>query len=254
MLPSKKFISLPIISLKEGQQIGYVRNIVINPKSRAVAALIVDPKRFFTEQRIIPFNRVVSIGENAITVSSESQVEKAANLPDIVQLLKEKTAVIGMKVLTANGKTLGIVDEFYIDQENGNLDFIDISGGKIEGIFHGKARLKADEIITLGSDVMVVSEESEQKLEIFTKGINNNIKSLIKVASGKIVKQGEKISNSLKSNSKNETVFQEIQENLQEPVRSTSNLPGQGKGESLNSLLAESSMEQESEETNNKPV
>lgn len=47
MLPSKKFLSLSIISLKEGQQIGFVRNLVIDPKTKAVARLCGRSERDF---------------------------------------------------------------------------------------------------------------------------------------------------------------------------------------------------------------
>jgi len=208
VLPSKKFLSLSIISLKEGQQLGYVRNLIIDPKAKAVAALIVDPKGFFKEQRIIPFNRVVSIGENVITVSTESQVEKATNLPDILELLKEKTAIIGIKVITASGKTLGIVEEFYIDSSDGAIASLDISDGKIEGLFNGKTRLQADDILTIGSDVIVAVKDSEEKLEVFNKGIGENIKSFIQVASSKAASKGQQINDYWK-NKKNKDAQQE---------------------------------------------
>ncbi|HHV63749.1 MAG TPA: photosystem reaction center subunit H [Peptococcaceae bacterium] len=212
MLPSKKFLSLPIISLKEGQQIGFVRNLVINPKTRSVAALIVDPKGFFKEQRIIPFNRVVSIGENAITVSTESQVEKAINLPDILDLLKEKTAIIGIKIITTNGKTLGIVDEFYVNPEDGSIVCLDFSGGKIEGLFNGKLRIKANEILTMGSDVIVVAKDCEERIEILSKGLNENVKSILQTASGKAAEKKHKLSNSWRNRKSNK-----LKENKEEP-------------------------------------
>jgi uncharacterized protein YrrD len=212
VLPSKKFLSLPIISLKEGQQIGFVRNLVIDPKSRAVAALIVDPKGFFKEQRIIPFNRVVSIGENAITVSTESQVEKATNLPDILELLKEKTAIIGIKIITTNGKTLGLVDEFYINAEDGSIACLDFSGGKIEGLFNGRMRIKANEILTMGTDVIVVAKDCVERIEALNKGLNQNVKTIIQTASGKAAEKKHKISNSWR-NRKNKKI-KETEEEL----------------------------------------
>ncbi len=227
MLPSKKFLSLPIISLKEGQQIGFVRNVVIDPKTRALAALIVDPKRFFKEQRIIPFNRVVSIGENAITVSTASQAEKAANLPDILHLIKEKTAVIGIKVLTADGKTLGIVNEFYINKEDGSIASFDVSSGKIEGLFYGKARLKADEILTMGSDVLVASEGCEEKLEVFSKGIKGNFKSFFQIASSKATQRGQRINTYWESKRKQKIENLEIQEVIEEQSYPASNISGE---------------------------
>ncbi|MGI5901420.1 MAG: PRC-barrel domain-containing protein [Desulfitobacteriia bacterium] len=174
MLSSRKFLSLPIISVREGRQLGFVRNIVINPKTKTVAALIVDPRRFFKEQRIIPFNRVVNIGENAITINTESQVERAANLPDILQLIKEKVALIGIKVLTEKGKKIGVVDEFYINIPEGTISIIDIS----TRAFNLKVRLKAEEIITMGADVLIVAEDCEQRMEVISKGVRENVKTL----------------------------------------------------------------------------
>ncbi|KUO60515.1 MAG: photosystem reaction center subunit H [Gracilibacter sp. BRH_c7a] len=193
MLASKKFLSLPIISLKEGQQIGFVRNLVINPKTKSIVALVVDPKGFFKEQRIIPFNKVVSLGENAITISTESQVEKATNLPDILELLREKAAILGIKVITENGKTLGVTDEFYINPQTGQIASIDISEGKIEGLFNGKARLKAEDILTIGPNVIVVDSNCESRLEIYNKGINENLKSFLHVASSKAAEKGQRL-------------------------------------------------------------
>jgi uncharacterized protein YrrD len=193
VLPSKKFLSLPIISLKEGQQIGYVRNLVVNPKTKSIAALVIDPTGFFKEQRIIPYNRVVSVGENAITVSTESQVEKATSLPDILDLLKDKAAIIGIKVVTENGKNLGIVEEFYIDSHNGRIVNLELSEGRIEGIFGSKAHLNADLIITIGPHAIIVCQDTEFKLEVYNKGLNENIKSFWHSASSKASEKGHQL-------------------------------------------------------------
>lgn len=198
MLPSKKILSLPIISLKEGQQIGFVRNLVIDPNAKSVAALIVDPRGFFKEQRIIPYNKVVSIGENVITVGAEKQAEKATNLPDIMELLKEKAALIGIKVITANGKTLGLIEEFYVDAESGAISCLEISGGKIDGLFKGKARMNADDVLTIGADVVVAAKGCEERLELFTKGINENVKQLFQVATQKASRKSQEVNHILK--------------------------------------------------------
>lgn len=202
MLASKKFLSLPIISLKEGQQIGFVRNMVVNPKTKSIVALVVDPKGFFKEQRIIPFNKVVSLGENAITISTESQVEKATNLPDILELLREKAVILGIKVMTESGKTLGVTDEFYINPQTGQIASLEISEGKIEGLFNGKARLKAEDIITIGPNVIVVDNDCESRLEVYNKGINENLKSFLHTASSKASEKSQRLNDYWKKNIK----------------------------------------------------
>ncbi|MCL1790950.1 MAG: PRC-barrel domain-containing protein [Peptococcaceae bacterium] len=184
MFASRKILALPIFSLQEGQRIGHVRSLVINPNSKSVAALVVDPKGFFQDQRIIPFNRVSSIGEDAITVASGNQAEKAASLPNIMGLIKERTMVIGLRVVTDSGKTLGLVEEFYVDPETGNIMELEVSGGRIEGFFSGRFRLKIENIMTFGKDAVVIRHENLEKLVAY-KGLNENARELWNATSDK---------------------------------------------------------------------
>ena len=177
--PSKEFHSLPIVSLSEGQHIGYVKSLVVDAQSKALAALVIDPKGFFKDQRIIPYSKVVSVGEDAITIDKGSYVEKSASLPEILQLIKERLSIIGTRIITQNGKTLGVVDEYYINPTNGQITQVEISGGKIEGFFSGKALLDAQYLLTIGQDVIVAQQGSESHLLVADKGINESLKSLL---------------------------------------------------------------------------
>lgn len=179
MRPSRKYLSLPIISLSEGQHIGYVKILILNAKTKALAALVIDPKGFFKEQRIIPYSKVVSVGDDAITIDKGSYAEKSTSLPEILDLLKEKTALIGSKVVTESGKTLGVVDEYYVAPEDGQIEEIEISGGKIEGLLNGKAILSADQIITIGRDILITKKGSEAELKLSDKGLTDTLKSVI---------------------------------------------------------------------------
>ncbi|MDR2737203.1 MAG: PRC-barrel domain-containing protein [Gracilibacteraceae bacterium] len=187
MFASRKILSLPIFSLQEGQRVGHVRSLVINPNTKSIAALMVDPKGFFQDQRIIPFNRVSSIGEDAITVTSGNQAEKAANLPNIMSLIKERTLVVGLRVVTDAGKTLGLVEEFYVDTETGNIMELEVSGGRIEGFFSRRFRLRVENIMTFGKDAVVIRHENLEKL-VANKGLNENARELWQTTSSKASK------------------------------------------------------------------
>lgn len=179
MKPSKKFLSLPIISLQEGQQIGYVKSLILDAGTKALAAIVVDTKGFFKDQRIIPYSKVVSVGEDAITIDTESHVEKTTNLPELLELVKDKLTIIGTKMVTETGKTLGIADEYYVDKATGKIAQIEISGGKIEGFLSGKAFISADYITTLGHDVIITQKGSENSLTVADKGLSDSFKNLI---------------------------------------------------------------------------
>lgn len=179
MKPSRKFLSLPIVSLSEGQHIGYVKNLVIDSESKSLAALVIDPKGFFKDQRIIPYAKVVSVGDDAITIDKGAYVEKSTSLPEILTLIKEKLTIIGTRVITQSGKTLGIVEEYYVDSATGKIEQIEISGGKIEGFFNGKAVLDAEYITTIGQDVIVTQKGCENNLVVADKGITDTFKSIV---------------------------------------------------------------------------
>lgn len=179
MKPSRKFLSLPIVSLSEGQHIGYVKSLVIDARTKSLAALVVDLKGFFKDQRIIPYSKVISVGEDAITIDKGAYVEKSASLPEILSLIKEKLSIIGTRVITQNGKTLGVAEEYYIDPETGRITQIQISGGKLEGLLNGKALLQAEYISTIGQDVIVTEKGSETHLVTADKGLSDSFKSLV---------------------------------------------------------------------------
>ncbi|OLN28181.1 PRC-barrel domain-containing protein [Desulfosporosinus metallidurans] len=179
MKPSRKYLSLPIISLQEGQQIGYVKAIILNASTKSLAAIVVDPKGFFKDQRIIPYSRVVSVGDDAITIDKESHVEKTSNLPELFDLVKEKLTIIGTKMVTETGKTLGTADEYYVEPQTGKITQIEISGGKLEGFLSGKALIAAEYIMTIGHDVIVTQKGSENALTVADKGLNDSFKNLV---------------------------------------------------------------------------
>jgi len=176
---SRKYLSLPIISLQEGQQIGYVKNLILDASTKSLAAIVVDPKGLFKDQRIIPYSKVVSVGDDAITIDKESHVEKTSNLPELLDLVKEKLTIIGTKMVTETGKTLGTAEEYYIDPKTGEITQIEISGGKLEGLFSGKAWIAAEYITTIGHDVIVAQKESENVLTVAEKGLSETFKNLI---------------------------------------------------------------------------
>ncbi|MEA4902934.1 PRC-barrel domain-containing protein [Desulfitobacterium sp.] len=179
MKASRKFLSLPIVSLSEGQHIGYVKSLVIDAQTKSLAAIAVDLKGFFKDQRIIPYNKVVSVGEDAITIDKGVHVEKSASLPEMLSLIKEKLTIIGTRVITQSGKTLGVAEEYYIDPETGRITQIEISGGKLEGLLNGRALLQAEYISTIGHDVIVAEKGSESHLVSADKGLSDSFKSLI---------------------------------------------------------------------------
>lgn len=178
MKKSRKFISMPIISLEEGIQIGSVRNLIVDPGKMEIAAIFIDQRGWFREQKIIPYSKVKSIGNDAITIDQSANVQKTFNLPEILKLIKEKADPIGIKVITEQGTVLGAVDEYYVDENTGKIVSLEISGKFLESLFKGSALLPTEYVRTMGSDIIIARNDAEKGLEKIDGGLQETFTNL----------------------------------------------------------------------------
>lgn len=163
MQKSKKITSLPIISLSDGQQIGRVRGLAVDPVAMVIVALILDHKGLFKEPRVIPYERVCSIGSHAITVDKATSAEKLANVPQIVPLVKNPTPLVGNKVITDTGNILGSLDDYLFEVATGKIIKLIISGKLTQNFFKGPTILDTGFVVTAGKETIIVRNGAEQE-------------------------------------------------------------------------------------------
>lgn len=240
MTRSRQILSLPVVTLDEGKEIGRVRGLIIDPQNVEVAALFVQRSSFFAEQKVIPYSRVVSVGNNALTIQKAASAEKLTGLPQILNLVKEGVQVRGARVITEGGTALGYVEEFIIDPQTGKITALEISGNFAENLFKGKATLPAQEVRTIGKDVLVVRNGAEEMLERSEGKLLERVKN-IKESTNRFVKKARQLHNQNKENEEEKEAterpgLQEKDENIQTPA-------GEPPKESENSRLKDTTVE-----------
>ena len=201
MKKSRKFISMPIVSLAEGIQIGNVRSLIVDPVKMEVAALVIDQRGWFREQKIIPYAKVKSVGSDAVTIDQSSNVQKPVNLPELLKLINERSNPVGTKVIAENGTVIGVVDEFYIDKVTGKISGLEISGKLLKGLYRGTAFLTIDNVSTIGNDVIVVTNDAKSNLEKIDGGLQetiHNIKEGTSSILGTTIQRTKEISKNIK--------------------------------------------------------
>lgn len=178
MRKSKQLLNLPVFSLEEGQQIGKVKGLVIDPAKKAVVALIIEEKGWPKEQKFIPFSQLRSVGENAITVERSNSLQRGATLPEILKLTRDKVDVSGTRIVLENGTILGQVDEFYIDLQTGEIVGLEFSEGTFNHMMQGRAYLDASFIRTLGKQVTVCTDDCLNNLVKVEGGFQDTLRSV----------------------------------------------------------------------------
>ncbi len=166
-----------IISLQNGQQIGKLRGLVIDPDNISVAALFLESKALFKDKMIIPYDKVHSIDE-IITVKNSNCLEKASIKSSLGKLVKQKITFFGTQIITEDGSILGSVDDFIFDVKTGQIKSLLVTGKIYEKILRGSAELPVSNISTIGKDAIIAKSGSKEALLLSEDGLSEKMESL----------------------------------------------------------------------------
>ncbi|MHB1419327.1 MAG: PRC-barrel domain-containing protein [Bacillota bacterium] len=188
---SKKLLTMPVISLEDGQNLGRVRGLVIDTQNLEIAALTIHQRGWFSETRVIPFDRVRNVGEHAITVDKSSSIERASQLPQIAGLIKQSIPLVGARVITEDGTVLGTVEEF-IFEPTGKIHSLEISGSFLENLVKGRASLACSVVSTVGKEAVIVHAGVKEQLIRVGNALHDSVKTARDTGS-KVLDTGSKV-------------------------------------------------------------
>ena len=155
MKKSKEIISLPVISISEGIQIGTVKSLVINPQQKKSEFLIMDELDDEKELRGLSFLSAEAVGDYAVTVKDRNEIIDLLKISVLQELVGKGIQLSGTNVVTKKGNLLGEVVEYSVNTENGELAevYYEDAGGK-------EKTLPAASIITIGKEVLIVDDDA----------------------------------------------------------------------------------------------
>jgi len=152
-----------IISLENGQHIGKLTGLVINPEYISIAALLIESKALFKDKMIIPYDKVHSIDE-IVTVKNTSCLEKASANTLIGQLVQKNLTIFGTRIITEGGAILGSVEDFTLDVKTGKIISLLIASKSYDKYLKGMAELPISHVITIGRDAIIAKAGSKDAL------------------------------------------------------------------------------------------
>ena len=157
MKKSVEILGLPIISITEGRELGMSKTLLIDAKNGAVAAITIEDEDWYRGVKLLPYESVIAIGEDAVTITNSENILKLEDAGDYETMLDENIRIIGTKAITKTGTIQGKVSEIYIG-ENGKIEKCEIA---TEGA--GTSEITADQISIFGKQVTVIDPDAEEK-------------------------------------------------------------------------------------------
>ncbi|MBQ3181134.1 MAG: PRC-barrel domain-containing protein [Firmicutes bacterium] len=163
---ASELLDMPVFSVSRGETVGVVRNIVIDPCEKRLLALTVEKKGWYQDLRVIPAARVLRLGADVINIDERCAAGRTASLPRIVEYMHHPCALVGSRLLSEDGSTLGRVERYYLDRESGCISRLMLSGGWLGDLWLGRVFVSAQYIRSINDGTIVVEKRCLEDLEL----------------------------------------------------------------------------------------
>ena len=156
MKTSQQVIGLPVISITDGNEIGRVKRLMINPAKGAVDFFVIDSAMQTLAGGVVPVEKVLGIGSDALTILEAADVSDIARIPAAIDLLQKNVTVLGTRIMTRKGTLQGVAGDIHVDEDNlcgiVGVEFVPGNASQASGI------IPRTSVITFGQKLIVVEE------------------------------------------------------------------------------------------------
>ncbi|MPY66912.1 photosystem reaction center subunit H [Deinococcus sp. SDU3-2] len=156
MIKGKELLGRNVVAINTGERIDSVRDLVFDHQANQVLGLLVDEGGWFRSARVVPFEAIRSVGEDAIMVDSAEAVTSTREDGRLAEVLDSNISLVGMTLLTTDGQNLGKIADVYFDETTGRVEGYDATGGIFSDLTSGRTFVPAPEDVQIGQDAAIV--------------------------------------------------------------------------------------------------
>lgn len=161
-----EFKGKTIVTISEGKDLGTLDDILIDPDSMEIAALVTSYGWLpWHDLKTIPADDVRVWGEDAILVDAAEGIKKEQELPGTEKWLSVSNDIIGRDVISVDGDKVGEVSEILMDSAGELIGFqlsqIGYALDKVlaEGPGPKPDWIPGEAVHSMGQDVLVIYTE-----------------------------------------------------------------------------------------------
>ncbi|MFU8773719.1 MAG: PRC-barrel domain-containing protein [Anaerolineales bacterium] len=165
-----------IISISNGQTIGTVNDILIDPKELRISAIVTSKGSLLSREiDAILADDIRVWGKDVILVSGPDIIQKKEDIPDLGDWLSVSNQIKGREVFSLDGLRVGEINDLVVDME-GNLvsyDLVKVGASMAEAMVASpeeeKKRLPINTTHAMGKDVLIVDLAKGHQGDIATE-------------------------------------------------------------------------------------
>ena len=171
MRKGTEMIGKAVIAFDTGEKFETVLDLIFDQNTNRLLGFLVDEAGWFSSSNVIPLQSVQSIGPDAIIVASKSVEVPASEIQSIDKVLKHNNIMKGTKIVSTDGRDLGKMIDLYFDENTGDIEGYEVSGGLFADAYTGRSFVPAPETLKIGKDVAFVPSETADMMQEQVGGI-----------------------------------------------------------------------------------
>ncbi len=136
-------VGLPALGQADGRPAGRVADLLFNLAGERVIGLLLQGGTWW-RRRLIPFEEVAAIGGAAVML--HNPVVLAGSGARVRRLRRRHTGVLGLRVLSAEGRDVGVVDDVCFSEADGRVEGYLVSAGLVADMVEGPWFLPVEQV------------------------------------------------------------------------------------------------------------
>jgi uncharacterized protein YrrD len=152
---SSKVIGLPVIHIDHATRLGSVREVILDPRNKAVTGLVIGLTSGWFKKGIITMDNICALGQEALMISNDQHIYTSSEDTDLWELWRKHLDIKGMPLLTTAGEGIGTVWDYDFNL-GGNISSLIIYRGFWSKVFGKKKSISGLAIHSFGDDAVIL--------------------------------------------------------------------------------------------------
>ncbi|MEA5451588.1 PRC-barrel domain-containing protein [Leptolyngbya sp. CCNP1308] len=187
MFKGRDVIGKPVVSYDDGKKFDVVEDLIFDQESHQLLGFLVQEAGWFRPAQVLLLSDVQAIGTDAVITASQEAIVKNwrretngpdSCLPAVRQILDHNTILRGTRILTLDGRNLGVIVDLYFDETTGQVEGYEVSGGLFADAYSGRSFVPAIQTLKIGRDVAFVPSQTAQLMEEQVGGLRGAMQTV----------------------------------------------------------------------------
>jgi uncharacterized protein YrrD len=167
----KDIIGKPIIAYDTGEKIANIIDLIFDQNDNKLLGFLTQESSLFNDAKVLPLGLVKAIGVDAVIIPAREAIAPSRNYELIHKILDNNNVLNGTRIMTTDGRNLGRLVDLYFDENTGEIEGYDTSGGLFADAYSGRSFVPAPKTIKIGRDIAFVPIETIALMEEQVGGI-----------------------------------------------------------------------------------